>query len=220
MRRKPKFAKSQSEHRAEVFADAQRYTSALALIRCEEDARAGRYLLRPRNRWLWGYLWVEVVTVVGGVLVHGDCDTVLFSGFGSDGDRGPRAKLYWQARNNPGYGAEKAHHGDTAPDEWHPEVAAADLLFHLRHKSFTCADPEEREELRSVWQGLRRGDLDQSEFAERIHDLTGDSELCAMGTVPARAVTVAQCVLMRLVAELEARDFREAASKWLRREAA
>lgn len=214
-----KFAKSTVEHHTEVFADAQRATSKLTLHRCEEDSRTGRYLLKPRHDRLFGYLWVEVVTVSGGVLVHGDCDSVLFRGFSMDRDYGPRAKLYWQARNNPHYGAEKARMGDTAPDEWHADVAAGALLWHLRHKSFSCDTPEQREELRSIWQGLRRGDLDRAEFAERIHDLTDDCELPSMGTVPARAVTVAQCVLMHLVAELEARDMRKAASEWFRRAA-
>jgi hypothetical protein len=214
-----KFAKPTAEHHAEVFADAQRATSKLTLHRCEEDSRTGRYLLKPRHHGLFGYLWVEVVTVSGGVLVHGDCDSVLFRGFSMDRDYGPRAKLYWQARNNPLYGAEKARMGDTAPDEWHADVAAGALLWHLRHKSFTVETGEQREELRSIWDDLRSEDISQDEFAKRIYDLTDDCELTTMGTVPARAVTVAQCVLMRLVAELEARDMRKASSEWFQRAA-
>lgn len=168
----------------------------LKLVSVEETEQHGRYLLRERPH-RHGYSWAEVVTLRGGVIVHGDCTTVVFRGL--EHGAWPRAAIRWQARYNADYGAEKANIGDSRGQEWSHLVAARWVLEWRREKNIT------NEQAREVWRAL--DEHNQTEFLQACHDQDID-DVYDIGMVPAGSVYAAQAVLRRLVAELDARDMR------------
>jgi hypothetical protein len=211
-RRREPFAQSQLARSRKLYAQGKEMCAALELKRMEEGEQFGRYLMRPA-RWGTGYLWIEVVTLRGGVLVHGDCETCLFSGYGPS-SHGPRGPIYWQARINPQYGAEKAGLGGTESSVWSADVAAYYVLDWRRHKSIG------RELARELYDGLVSGWCEQ-EFCSAAYegDVDGEDIANACDAV-SRGVVVAQCALMRLVRLLEQRDFRTASRARFARSAA
>jgi hypothetical protein len=210
-RRRPEpFAVSPLARERKLYEQGRRYCEDLELRQVDEGERFGRYLLKPR-KWL-SYSWVEIVTVRGGVLVHGDCDTCFFSGL--SGATGPRSGIYWQARVNPGYGAEKANRGGTESREFEQEVAAFYVLQWRRHKEI------ERELARDLFDGLRGGWTGEEFGAECYGSVVDVESIVSARNSVSWNVINAQCVLMRLVTLLERRDFQHLAREWFSRSAA
>jgi hypothetical protein len=195
------------DYHAQVRQQGESMTRNLHLTEWSEDGRFGRYLLRDKT-WR-GYLWIEIITVRNGVLVHGDCQTVLFEGFGDL--LSPRGPIYWQARDNPQYGAEKAR----ADDEWDARVARAGLLEHRRQGSLRDCS---REDVRRLYEEL--DGENQGEFEELLYEVTSDSELFSIGRVVARRVIHAQAALCRLVQEFDRIEVQEKSAAWFARKAA
>ncbi len=169
-----------------------------------DETDDGRYLMRPEHRWS-GYAWIEVVTVANGILVHGDCDTVLFRGCSGP----PRGKISWQARYNPDYGAEKATLADLEGRCWQRRVAAAFILEMRRD------DPESisKENARTLYDALLSEERSQSEFLEACSDV-GLDDMYSIGMVPAQRIYAAQAALRHLQNLLGARDMRAQARAW------
>lgn len=194
-----------SEHCEIQWKRAVHDVGDLILVSVAEDDRHGRYLLRPTNWWRC-FAWIEVVTLAGGLIVHGDCDTVVFHGC----NEGPRGKIRWQARNNPEYGRDKATIGGVVAVEWEPRVAAAWVLEMRRHGSLN------KDQARTVWDRLADDEVGSTESFGQCLDAAEyfDSESYDAGEVPARCIFVAQALLCHLERELEARDFRSISRAW------
>lgn len=106
----------------------------LQLVDVEEIGNLGRYYLRPSL--CGGYTWAEVVVLRGGsLLVHGDCDTVVFSSFYKPSH--PRQVVDWMATDNYGYAEEKASIGGSKARCWDDEVARAAVLSWRRERRIT-----------------------------------------------------------------------------------
>jgi hypothetical protein len=200
--------KTPSEHALECRRHAEEYAKDLHLVEFEEGELRGNYYLR--GRW-WS--WVEIVVLRNGhLLVHGDLDAVIFGW--CHGYSSPRGVLYWMTDAGPQYAAEKAHHGSSGKiaEEWDAEVALGYVEGWLADERIT---EDEAETLRhSVIDGS------QQEFLEAVCGCKRlDCEDYEAGTVTAPQVFNAQAVLRRLVAELEARDFRNDARAWFTRAA-
>jgi hypothetical protein len=187
----------------------------LRLARVDETDD-GRYLMRPeRERWS-GYSWIEVVTVANGILVHGDCDTVLFRGCSGP----PRGKISWQARYNPDYGAEKATLADLEGRTWERRVAA-NFILEMRLEARARPDepfdkrPEtiSKENARTLYDALLSNECSQSEFIEACSDV-GLDDMYSIGMVPAQRIYAAQAALRHLQNLLGARDMRAQARAW------
>jgi hypothetical protein len=186
--------------------DCDSFASKLRLVEAREDGPFGRWFLRAP------YTWAEVVSLRGGIYVGGDIETVVFQG-GGDRAGSPRGRVYWMATRSYGYASEKAHHGDTAPDEWDEACARGAIVDHRKHDYLTKA------QARTLWNLLARGDVRPDEFNAAIYEETDDCELCGMGNVTSRRIFMATAILRRLVWLLEARDMQNAARDWFRRAA-
>jgi len=210
-RKRAPFAVSPMDRERDMYARQRRACADLVLAQCEEGDQFGRYLLKPGGRWL-NYTWIEVVTLRNGVLVHGDCKTCFFSGYGAPNN--PRGPIYWQARKDSYYGAQKAGFGGTKTSQWCQETAAYYVLDWRRQKSI------DKESARDLYDGLRSG-WDEHEFVAECyrHSVESESIGSACDSVSWNVV-IGQCVLMHLVELLERRDFQHQARDWFTREAA
>lgn len=205
-------AQSIWDYDKEQREDAVQYSKRLALKEFEESKGLGRYFLRARTSA--GFSWAEVVVLRHGhLLVHGDCDAVIFGV--CSGYEGPRGVLYWMANAGSTYAREKAHIGSSGKiaTTWERDVAAWYIDEWQREAMVTA---EQAEELR---QALRDEECCQQAWAECVYEVTEDHELCSAGEVTAREVFMAQGVLRALIVELEAIDMRKRASEWFRRSA-
>ncbi len=192
--------KSESERARGLIAMYDRDFEKLQLRDSVEDERFGRYYLSGP------LIWAEVVTIRGGVIVCGDVDTVCFQWLTS---KTPRAPLYWIACAGYDYATAKAARGTgNSAREFDVEVARHCVLYHRRNGTLT------RDEAQQLWDFLKSDDANAVTFQAEVYEVTADSELCSMGEVSSSRVLVAQAVLRRLVAELEARDFRTKARGW------
>jgi hypothetical protein len=187
-------------------ADCEEFAAQLHLVDAREEGAFGRWLLR--GRWSWA----EVVSLRGGIYVGGDIETVVFQG-GGDLAKRPRGRVYWMATRSYGYASEKAHLGNTAPDEWDESCARGAILDHRKCEQLT------REEALNLWNLLKRGDVSRSEFASAVYDETHDAELCDMGDVTSRRVYMATAIMRRLAHLLDCRDMQQASREWFRRAA-
>lgn len=133
----------------------------------------------------------EVVTLrCGGLLVHGDVDTVCFSRCSY---KHWRQVLSWMGDYNYGYAEEKAAIGGTLDARvFDPAVARADILEYRRHKTL------DNYAARELWD--RSDDDSAQEFAGRVYDLTEDYELPgSIGWCTGSRVLMAQAALRRLL---------------------
>lgn len=195
-----------SAERGEILErDCESFVARMRLVRCTEEGKHGRWLLR--GPWSWA----EVVTLENGIYVGGDIETVVFHG-GYDRAAHPRGRVYWMATRSYSYAKEKAHIGNTAPDEWDVACARGAILWNRR------VDQISKEHARELWD-LLSDDLSHGEFSARVYELTGECELCGMGMVTAKSVFMATAVLRRLVHFFEAEGFRASAAEWFRRAA-
>lgn len=200
--------KSILEYERECRELAEAHAKHLALKEFDEEGKLGRYLLRARCRT--GYMWAEVVVLRHGhLLVHGDCDAVIFGICG--GYESARSVLYWMADASADYAQEKASRGSSQKiaTTWEPEVARWYIDEWLREEMVTA---EQAQELIAEL-ALERG---QHAFVEEVYDTTGDAELCSAGEVTDYRVFAAQAVLRSLCRELENRDMQAAARDWFR----
>ncbi len=181
------------------------FAARLQLVDVREEWQFGRWLLR--GPWTWA----EVASLRGGIYVGGDIDTVVFRGGDPDGN--PRGRVYWMATRSYRYASEKAHLGDTAPDEWDEDCARGDIKWHCDHGQITKA------QAKSLLRLLNRGDVGRDEFNKAIYEETEDSELCGMGDVTSRRVFMATAVLRRLAHLFACIDMQEASRQWFRRTA-
>jgi hypothetical protein len=181
---------SSAERARVIEAECDASAARLHLVQSTEEGRHGRWLLK--GPWLWA----EVVTLANGIYVGGDIETVVFHG----GDRWPRPRpyVYWMATRSYGYAKEKAHIGDTAPDQWDEDCARHDILWHLQNEHIT------REQATQILEALRR-DEGSGPFQAAIYDITEDGELCDMGTVTNRSV---------LAHLFDAEGFRASSHEW------
>jgi hypothetical protein len=136
----------------------------------------------------------EVVTLrCGGLLVHGDVDTVCFSRCSY---KHWRQVVSWMGNHNYTYAEEKASIGGTKDARvYEPSVALADVLYYRRHK---ILDADQAFEL---WENADEDG--PQDFARRVYDLTGDCELPgSIGWCTGSRVLMAQAALRRLLALL------------------
>ncbi len=187
-------------------ADCDKFAAQLHLTDVREEGAFGRWFLR--GPWTWA----EVVSLRGGIYVGGDIETVVFQG-GGDRAANPRGRVYWMATRSYSYASEKAHIGNTAPDEWDEECARGAVRDHLECEQIS------KEQARELLRLRDRGDVGRGEFASAVYEETNDAELCDMGDVTSRRIYMATAIMRRLAHLLDCRDMQELAREWFRRAA-
>lgn len=178
----------------------------------EEGERFGRYYLRPPGEARFiSYTWAEVVILRHGVVVHGDCDTVVFKGFYRN-DAGPRAPLYWVGSYNYSYAESKADYGRAEPRAWDYQVCRQEILEWRRGRVIDA------DAARELFDAAHDG-ASQHEWLATMWRTSLDSEYSSAGEITPWPIFAAQAVLRRLIALLEAEDFRKSSHEWFRRAA-
>lgn len=161
----------------------------LHLVDYQEHPDAlGRYFLKPALRG--GFTWVEIVVLQGGsVLVHGDCDTVIFSSYYRPTH--PRQVIDWIATSDCDYAEQKAAIGGSQSRIWSEELVTERVLQWRREKLVTAA------QARQLVEVLKDGG--QESFLTELHSF-GHHELTShhFGMVPAPRVFSAQAALRKL----------------------
>ena len=195
--------KSVNEAHLERHRLAEEGARDLRLVKAWEDddePRLARYFMR--GRW---WTWVEVVVLHHGhLLVHG-----------GSGYEHARGVLYWMAKAEPRYAAEKAAIGSSGKisEDWDAEVA---LHYVNEWESERQICSEDAEQLRDSL----RWDGNQQEFMNRVYETNGlDVDNLSAGKVTSSNVFNAQACLRVLVRELESRDMCTQANGWFRRSA-
>jgi hypothetical protein len=166
-----------------------------------EAGAHGRYLLKPSTRRSLSYQWAEVVTLRTGIMVHGDCETVVFKNHVTEH---ARSMVYWLAGYGYDYAEEKACIGGHRELEWDFVVARAYVCEWRREKIV------ERDVARSLWKAAGDG---QYYWTEALQEADLFDHLGAGEVTPWR-VFGAQAVLRRLVWLLERRDFLLQSRDW------
>lgn len=185
----------------------------LQLDNFTEDARFGRYYLRPPGEARFrSYSWIEIVVLRHGVIVHGDCDTVVFKGFYRN-DSGPRGPLYWVGSYNYSYAEEKSDHGISGRSrDWDHQVCREEICLRRREGGI------EKDVARALFDAAYDGQ-NQNEWLAEYWQHAQESEGASAGEVTPYPVFAAQAALRRLIGELESRDMRAASRDWFRRAA-
>ena len=163
----------------------------LHLIDVQEEGALARYYMKPSLGH--GYSWVEVVVLRGGsLLVHGDCDTVVFSSYYRP--KHPRQVVEWIATCGWDYATQKASIGGSIARVWDQDVVVESVCRWRRSKTITSEQARELVDLSE----------DSCSFFAKLHsfeyyDLTYEH----FGMVTAPRVFAAQAVLRKLKSLLE-----------------
>lgn len=119
----------------QMTKSSDQMSAHLHLIDAEETGALGRYFMKPALGH--GYSWVEVVVLRGGsLLVHGDCDTVVFSNYYKPTH--PRQVVEWIAASDWDYATEKASIGGSIARVWDEDVVAESVCRWRRDKAITA----------------------------------------------------------------------------------
>lgn len=158
----------------------------LHLIDVEEEGALGRYYVKPSLGH--GYSWVEIVVLRGGsLLVHGDCDTVVFSSYHKP--KHPRQVVEWIAKCGWDYATQKASIGSSIARVWHRDVVVESVCHWRRSRLVTSEHARDLVETSG----------DSGLFFAKLHSF-GYYELTYehFGMVTAPRVFAAQAVLRKL----------------------